>query len=109
MENDMNDGIQIFRKSPLSASLDEASATSHAITERLGQATSKIDDTGKAFSDSAPLQNIEKSITGIKGDITEIDIQIGVVSNTLLHLKRGERTKQIEDGKPIDLLDEAHK
>ena len=29
----MNDGMQIFRKSPLSASLDEASATSHAITE----------------------------------------------------------------------------
>ena len=25
------------------------------INEKLGQATSKIDDTGKAFSDSAPL------------------------------------------------------
>ena len=75
------------------------------INEKLGQVTSKIDDTGKAFSDSAPLQNIEKSITGIKGDISKIDIRIGVVSNTLLQLKLKERTKQIEDGKPIDILD----
>jgi hypothetical protein len=44
----------------------------------------KIDDTGKSFSDTSPLQKIKKSIAQVKNDIKAIDIRIGVVSNTLL-------------------------
>lgn len=54
------------------------------INNRLDHATKKIDDTGKQFSDTTPLQNIKKAITGVKNDIKVIDIRIGVVSNTLL-------------------------
>lgn len=75
------------------------------VNDKLERATNKIDDTGKSFSDSAPLTKIKKSITSVKDDIRSIDIRIGVVSNTLLQLKLKERTKQIEDGKPIDILD----
>ena len=54
------------------------------INNRLDTTSKKIDDTGKTFSDNAPLQNIKKSITTVKYDIKSIDIRIGVVSNTLL-------------------------
>ena len=63
------------------------------VNEKLDRTTGKIDDTGKSFSDNAPLQNIKKAITSVKNDIRNIDIRIGVVSNTLLQLKLKERTK----------------
>lgn len=78
------------------------------VNDRLGKIQLKIDDTGKSFSDNSPLQNIKKSITQVKKDISSIDIRIGVVSNTLLQLKLRERSKQIEDGKPIDILDNEY-
>lgn len=78
------------------------------VNERLTKTQNKIDDTGKSFSDTSPLQNIKKSITKVKNDIKTIDIRIGVVSNTLLQLKLKERSKQIEDGKPIDILDNEY-
>ena len=78
------------------------------VNEKLTRTQDKIDDTGKSFSDNAPLQNIKKSITNVKNDIKSIDIRIGVVSNTLLQLKLKERSKQIEDGKPIDILDNEY-
>ena len=78
------------------------------VNERLTKMQSKIDDTGKSFSDNSPLQNVKKSITSVKNDIMTIDIRIGVVSNTLLQLKLKERAKQIEDGKPMDILDNEY-
>lgn len=54
------------------------------VNEKLTKTQSKIDDTGKSFSDNAPLQNIKKAMTQVKNDIRNIDIRIGVVSNTLL-------------------------
>jgi hypothetical protein len=78
------------------------------VNERLGKISAKIDDTGKSFSDNSPLQNIKKSIMTVKNDVKTIDIRIGVVSNTLLQLKLRERSKQIEDGKPMDILDNEY-
>lgn len=72
------------------------------INERLSGCQKKIDDTGKSFSDTSPLQKIKKSIAQVKNDIKAIDIRIGVVSNTLLQLKLKERTKAQEDGKALD-------
>lgn len=78
------------------------------INEKLEGFERKIDDTGKNFSDNTPLQNIKKSITQVKNDIKAIDIRIGVVSNTLLQLKLKERTKVIEDGKALEILDNEY-
>lgn len=78
------------------------------VNDRLGNVTRKIDDTGKSFSDTKPLQNIKKSITNVKNDIKSIDIRIGVVSNTLLQLKLKERSKEIEDGKALEILDNEY-
>ncbi len=54
------------------------------VNERLTLVQKKIDDTGKTFSDTSPLQKIKKAITSVKEEIKTIDIRIGVVSNTLL-------------------------
>lgn len=71
-------------------------------------ASRKIDDTGKQFSDNTPVQNIKKAITTIKTDISSIDIRIGVVSNTLLQLKLKEKSKVLEDGKQLEILDNEY-
>ena len=78
------------------------------INSRLDNASRKIDDTGKQFSDNTPLQNIKKAITNIKTDIASIDIRIGVVSNTLLQLKLKEKSKVLEDGKQLEILDNEY-
>merc|ERR1712032_1464129 len=78
------------------------------INDRLGTVQRKIDDTGKQFSDNTPLTNIKKAISQVKNDIKAIDIRIGVVSNTLLQLKLKERTKVIEDGKALEILDNEY-
>lgn len=78
------------------------------INEKLESYERKIDDTGKNFSDNTPLQNIKKSITQVKNDIKAFDIRIGVVSNTLLQLKLKERTKVLEDGKALEILDNEY-
>lgn len=78
------------------------------INEKLEGFERKIDDTGKSFSDNTPLQNIKKSITQVKNDIKAIDIRIGVVSNTLLQLKLKERSKMLEDGKALEILDNEY-
>lgn len=92
----------------MTKSVQELEAELQDVNEKLTRTQDKIDDTGKSFSDNAPLQNIKKSITQVKNDIRSIDIRIGVVSNTLLQLKLKERSKQIEDGKPIDILDNEY-
>lgn len=78
------------------------------INGRLDAASRKIDDTGKQFSDNTPVQNIKKAITTIKTDISSIDIRIGVVSNTLLQLKLKEKSKVLEDGKQLEILDNEY-
>jgi len=78
------------------------------INARLDNASRKIDDTGKQFSDNTPLVNIKKAITTIKSDISTIDIRIGVVSNTLLQLKLKEKSKVLEDGKQLEILDNEY-
>ena len=78
------------------------------INDRLGTVQRKIDDTGKQFSDNTPLTNIKKAISTVKNDIKAIDIRIGVVSNTLLQLKLKERSKVIEDGKALEILDNEY-
>ena len=67
------------------------------VNERLSVVEKRIDETGKSFSDTSPLQKIKKSIAQVKNDIKSIDIRIGVVSNTLLQLKLKERAKQQEE------------
>lgn len=78
------------------------------VNERLSNTSKKIYDTGKQFSDNTPLQNVKRSITTVKNDIKAIDIRIGVVSNTLLQLKLKERTRMIEDGKALEILDNEY-
>lgn len=68
------------------------------VNDRLANVTRKIDDTGKSFSDSTPLQQIKKAIGQVKNDIKAIDIRIGVVSNTLLQLKLKEKLSEKEEG-----------
>lgn len=78
------------------------------INDRLSNIEKKIQDTGKNFSDNTPLHNIKKAISQVKEDIKSIDIRIGVVSNTLLQLKLKERSKVLEDGKALEILDNEY-
>jgi len=92
----------------VSKNVETLEAELQEINDRLGKVQGKIDDTGKQFSDNTPLTNIKKAIATVKTDIKSIDIRIGVVSNTLLQLKLKERSKVIEDGKTLEILDNEY-
>lgn len=92
----------------VSKNMESLESELQEINDRLNNINKKIDDTGKQFSDNTPLQNIKKSISTVKNDIKSIDIRIGVVSNTLLQLKLKERSKVIEDGKALEILDNEY-
>ena len=92
----------------VSKNVETLEAELQDINDRLAVVHRKIDDTGKQFSDNTPLTNIKKAISQVKTDIKSIDIRIGVVSNTLLQLKLKERTKIIEDGKALEILDNEY-
>ena len=94
--------------SNVSKNVEELENELTEVNNRLETTSKKIDDTGKTFSDNTPLQNMKKAITTVKNDIKSIDIRIGVVSNTLLQLKLRERSKVIEDGKQLDVLDNEY-
>jgi predicted nucleic acid-binding Zn-ribbon protein len=47
----------------MSKSVQELENELQEVNEKLTRTQDKIDDTGKSFSDNAPLQNIKKSIT----------------------------------------------
>ena len=94
--------------SNVSKNVEELENELTEVNNRLETTSKKIDDTGKTFSDNTPLQNMKKAITQVKNDIKSIDIRIGVVSNTLLQLKLRERSKVIEDGKQLDVLDNEY-
>ena len=94
--------------STVSKNVEDLETELSEINSRLDNASRKIEDTGKQFSDNTPVQNIKKAITTIKTDISSIDIRIGVVSNTLLQLKLKEKSKVLEDGKQLEILDNEY-
>ncbi len=47
----------------MSKNVQELENELQEVNEKLTRTQDKIDDTGKSFSDNAPLQNIKKSIT----------------------------------------------
>lgn len=77
----------------LTGHVQELESELYDIEERLADIKKKMDDNQNKISDSSPLMKIKKGITKVKNDIRNIDIRVGVVSNTLLQLKLKERTK----------------
>ena len=62
----------------------------------------KINEQGGIMTDISPVMKIKKAIHAMKADIGNLDIRIGVVGNTLLHLKM-KSAQKFEKGKHADL------
>ena len=78
----------------LDNSVHELERQLQEINDRLTDVQGKTDNIGKGFSDTSPLQKIKKAIAQIKSDIKNVDIRIGVVTNTLMQCKlKKERSK----------------
>jgi estrogen-related receptor beta like 1 len=65
------------------------------IKEKLEELQSKMNEQGSTMTDISPVMKIKKAIHTMKADINNLDIRIGVVSNTLLHLKM-KATQRLE-------------
>ena len=57
------------------------------IKEKLEELQNRMNEQGGIMTDISPVMKIKKAIHTMKADINNLDIRIGVVSNTLLHLK----------------------
>ncbi len=64
----------------------------------------KIDTHGRNMTDTAPLNNIKKAISGVKDDLKGLDLRIGVVSNMLLQAKLKERSKMETSKSGLDII-----
>lgn len=94
--------------STLNKNTEELEQELSAINDTLQNTTNKLENKGSEFNDAKPLANVKKAIKQVKDDIKSIDIRIGVVSNTILQLKLRERSKEIEDGKALEILDNEY-
>ncbi len=56
------------------------------------------------MTDTAPLNNIKKAISGVKDDLKGLDLRIGVVSNMLLQAKLKERSKMETSKSGLDII-----
>lgn len=56
------------------------------------------------MTDTQPLNNIKKAITGVKTDLKGLDLRIGVVSNMLLQAKLKERSKLETSKSGLDII-----
>lgn len=56
------------------------------------------------MTDTAPLNNIKKAISGVKNDLKGLDLRIGVVSNMLLQAKLKERSKLETSKSGLDII-----
>ncbi len=90
---DSNKSTQMTKEEQgLKSSIEDLEQKYYEIEDELTKIQSTMDEVGKNISDSSPLLKIKKAIEKSKKDIKQIDIRIGVVSNTLLQCKLKERT-----------------
>ena len=87
----------------LETHVEELSTTHFDIEEELEKIQSDMGNIGEKISDTSPLLKIKKGIERVKRDVKQIDIRIGVVSNTLLQSKLKDRHYEEEE----DLRDEG--
>ncbi|CAB1106597.1 unnamed protein product [Ectocarpus sp. CCAP 1310/34] len=70
-----------------SGSVGELTESLAALSDELQELKEKMDSKGDAMSEASPLVSIKQALQQIKAEIKTFDLQIGVVSHTLLSTK----------------------
>nr|XP_021137896.1 LOW QUALITY PROTEIN: intraflagellar transport protein 57 homolog [Columba livia] len=67
------------------------------ITEVLERVKQETEEKGSSMTDGAPLVKIKQALTKLKQETIQMDIQIGVMENTLLQSKLKEKSNMTRD------------
>ena len=57
------------------------------ITDEIEMVKNEMEERGSSMTDGSPLVNIRKSLARMKGEITGMDIRIGVIEHTMLQAR----------------------
>ena len=57
------------------------------ITDELEMVKNEMEERGSSMTDGSPLINIRKSLARMKGEITGMDVRIGVIEHTMLQAR----------------------
>lgn len=63
------------------------------ITERLEQINAKTEEASNNMTDASPLAKIKQTIADVKTEISNMDIRIGVLCNTIMQHRLREKEK----------------
>lgn len=81
----------------VSGGVTERTRILNKLTEELEQMKREMDERGSSMTDGTPLINIKKTITKMKGEISEMNVRIGVLEYSLMCARIRDRTQLQED------------
>eukprot|EP00357_Protocruzia_adherens_P018265 CAMPEP_0114992064 /NCGR_PEP_ID=MMETSP0216-20121206/11731_1 /TAXON_ID=223996 /ORGANISM="Protocruzia adherens, Strain Boccale" /LENGTH=408 /DNA_ID=CAMNT_0002355483 /DNA_START=81 /DNA_END=1307 /DNA_ORIENTATION=+ len=92
----------------LSESVTEMSSRLSEINERLEKIQETMNEQGNTMTDTSPLIRIKKALQNVRTEIKQMDLRIGVLSQTLLQSKLREKTSkdQRQRNNELDVINE---
>lgn len=57
------------------------------ITDEIEMVKNEMEERGSSMTDGSPLVNIRKSLARMKGEVTGMDIRIGVIEHTMIQAR----------------------
>eukprot|EP00052_Salpingoeca_macrocollata_P005739 m.49277 g.49277 ORF g.49277 m.49277 type:complete len:427 (-) comp15027_c0_seq2:25-1305(-) len=80
-----------------SKSVNELSKELATLSEELETVKAKMDERGNTMTDSSPVVRIKQALTKLKAEISQMDLQIGVVTHTLLAASVSSKDSMVKD------------
>lgn len=81
----------------VSGGVTERTRTFNKLTEELDQVKREMEERGSSMTDGTPLINIKKSIGRMRGEISEMNVRIGLLEYSLMCARIRDRTQLQED------------
>ncbi len=66
-------------------------------TESLEMIRSQMDERGESMKDTGPLVRLKDAMKKLRRDIKDMDLRVGTVSHSLLHIKMAQALSKNED------------
>lgn len=81
----------------VSGGVAERSRILVSVTEELESIKQEMEERGSSMTDGKPVVNIKKAIARIKGEITTMDVRLGVLESSLLQARLRDKTQLQQD------------
>lgn len=81
----------------ISGGVSERNRQLSVLTDRLEMVKQQMEERGSSMTDGTPLVNIKRAIAKVRGEVSEMDVRIGVLECVVLQSKLQEKKMLEED------------